>query len=138
MELLKTILALTSQLFAIGLPPNVIDEAGFRKWINALAGVVAAITATTPTPLDDLAARLLSLATGNDEVWSLFYTILTRIMGQALARGTADEITAECVTMADPQLAALSEQTGIGAAELLAIFKLVTDVIGWFRNRKGA
>jgi hypothetical protein len=138
MELLKTILNLISQLFAIGLPPGVTDETGFRNWIKALGGVIAAITATTPTALDDLATQLLTLATNSDEAWSLFYSLLVRTEGQALAKGTPDEITADAVTASDPELAALADQTGIGPAEILAIIQLVSELITWFRKRKEA
>lgn len=136
MELLKTILNLISQLFAIGLPPGVTDETGFRNWIKALGGVIAAITATTPTPLDDLAARLLTLATNSDEAWSLFYSLLVRTEGQAIAMGESP--AGDALTAADPELAALSDQTGIGPAEILAIIQLVSELIAWFRKRKEA
>ena len=69
MNIIKTILNLLSELFAIGLPPGVQDETACRNWIKALGGAIAQITAVTPTPLDDLAARLLTLAAASDDAW---------------------------------------------------------------------
>ena len=44
----------------------------------------------------------------------------------------------DAVTAADPELAALADQTGIDPVQILAIIKMISDILAWFRKRKEA
>lgn len=125
MSLLKTIIAIIAKLSAIGLPPGVLDEQQFRAWCANLADAIAELAALTPTPADDLAGRLLNLATDNDEVWSLLYSLL------------AGQLTDPPVTLAgptEPQMVALANETGIGIAELIVLIPQLVELIRLIRE----
>lgn len=132
---LDQLLALIQKVMSIGVPPNVKDEAAFRAWLTKFAAVALEITTITPIVLDDAFAKFLAASVASDASWKTFYGILTMFFH--------DDGVFKETPPTDTELFAASSELctqidgasfGLSPALILALFKLITDIINAWRK----
>jgi len=126
METIKLILALISEITAIGIPPAIADESAFRAWCAKFVNVLNTLAKVTPTTADDQLAKLVTLGVADDDLWVIFYGLLTDMMDSQITRAGEH----------DPRVVALATATGFDPATILAIVSALIEILHLFWKGK--
>lgn len=120
------IIALVRDLLDLGLPPGINDSDELRAWLGKLAEFLDQLTELSETSLDDKAVALLQTCTECDECWEAVYSLITHFAGE-------DELA---VMASAPMLDTIEDKTEIDPVTIIAIIKLVVELIQLWRERK--
>jgi hypothetical protein len=123
METFQKLISIFAALLAVGLPPDIAEEAAFRNWCGELSKALELLAGMTGAPQDDPAVRLFKAVVANDECWAAFYALV------AGSEGLQPMSTPAAST-------ALGAATAIDPATILAIIEMVMQLIQMWRNRK--
>ena len=124
------ILRLVQAALAIGAPPDIGNEAAFRKWCCDVLCFLADLAELTAIDGDDRLVAALHTLTDNDQRWALLYAILLAA-SQYLRPEDQDELL-----VSSTDVATLSEEVELDPATLIIIIQLIGAVIDWLRKRR--
>ena len=123
------ILAILKAIAGVGTPPPIDDEAGLRKWITELAMVLGDIADKTKTTVDDAVVAFCLRLVNNDDAWTIGYTILKLVY-------TGITVEDEQLNRLSFAIAADGDEPEIDPVTIMAIIKMIVDIIKLFKKEK--
>lgn len=121
------ILRLIRAALAIGTPPDIKEEAAFRKWCCEVLCFLAVLAELTASDADDkLVAKLHAIA-DNDQHWSLLYAII--LAASQYVR------TDDSLIVGDPNVQTLADEVEIDPGTVIFIVQLVLKLVEMWRKR---
>ena len=123
---METIISYLSQLLALGLPPNIAEEAAFRDWLKGVRDVLAKAATQTTNMWDNYLVSLLGAVFDDEEAWQAFYAIinarLTGLFGDDLSLRLSGRFNL------------LQEKVGFDLAVIKELIELIIRLIELWRK----
>ena len=124
------LLRLITAAMKIGVPPDIGNEAAFRKWVGEVLVFLAELAELTAIDGDDRLVAALHAMVDHDQRWALLYAIL---LAASQYLRPDDQ---EGLLVGDADVAVLSDEVKLDPATLIIIIQLIGAVIDWWRKRR--